>query len=184
MLYHAFQINTHRRIAVALLSLCIISQNVTTPAFAQDSREEAITAAMIYNFARFTRWPDGAMIEENQLLTICVSRASPLRAALTRIEGKPVHGKPVSIEAISSAQEIGTTCQVIVLSPELSAAPFTTSGEGILYIATDESVAPQFASIALVKIGRQIRFVANPAAAKSSGVTLSSKLIDLAVSVR
>lgn len=55
---------------------------------------------------------------------------------------------------------------------------------GTMYVSLDEAVGEGMASLSFVKVGRQIRFVADPSAARKSGIRMSSKLLDLAVSVR
>lgn len=153
-------------------------------ASAEDSRNYEVRAAMIFNFARFTRWPEHAFAAPAEQIIICTSGESNLYTALKDIEGKKIRGRAIFIENALYRSYEHRHCHIVVLTEELLERYAELEFGNALIIATAEGAGSQIASIELVNIGRQIRFIINPAAARASGVEISSKLIDLAVRVR
>lgn len=153
-------------------------------ASAEDYRSYEVRAAMIFNFARFTRWPEHAFTASTEPITICVSGGNNLYTALRNIESKKIRGRKILIRnALYSNFEVGS-CHIIVLTEEMTPQDAELQFVNVLIISTASGAGSKIASIELVNIGRQTRFIVNPAAAKASGVEISSKLIDLAVRVR
>ena len=151
---------------------------------AQTDRDNEVRAAMIFNFARFTRWPETAFSTSPGRLTICAPDGEPLSAALKRIEGKQIRRKKIVVKKTFGPRFDVGHCHVVVITAPLDEAASPPETGAALIISTEERIAPDIASIELVRVGRQVRFIVNPAAAKASGVQISSKLIDLAVQVR
>lgn len=172
-----------RKQALALASVFAILFPLQN-ASAQDTREEEVRAAMIYNFARFTRWPEEAFSPSEGRITICTSDSSILYTSLKKIEGKKIRGKEVAVQNSLYAAVEQKNCHILILTEANKGGYYQITYGNTLVISTVANAAPDAASIELVNIGRQTRFIVNPAAAKASGVELSSKLIDLAVGVR
>ena len=170
--------------ALACVAVCSAFAGGEGRARAENNRENEVRAAMIFNFARFTRWPEGAFADSEGRLTICAPRENALSGALKRIEGKRIRGKEITIRKKASFHLGAHGCHVVIITAPLSEEAHWLHSGNTLIISVAEDVAPDIASIELVSVGRQIRFVVNPAAAKASGVEISSKLIDLAVQVR
>ena len=170
--------------ALAFIAICSAFAGGEGRARAENNRENEVRAAMIFNFARFTRWPEGAFADSKGRLTICAPRESALSAALQRIEGKRIRGKEIAIRKKTNFLPGPHGCHVVIITAPLSEEANWLRNGNTLIISLEENVASDIASIELVSVGRQVRFVVNPAAARASGVEISSKLIDLAVRVR
>ena len=171
-----------KRAATLAATLAVLVTN--TSAAAENMRELEVRAAMIFNFARFARWPENAFKRSEKTITICTNEESDLYTSLKELQGKRVHGKSVSVKALQFSATDASPCHVVVLT-EAAAAPGVDYQFGnALVISTVQGAAPKNATIELVSIGRQTRFVINLSAAKANGVELSSKLIDLAIRVR
>ena len=171
------------RQAAALAAVLIVAPP-GQDAFAEDDREYAMRAAMIINFVRFTRWPDRAFERSAERITICTSGQSILYTELKRTEGTRIRGKAISVQNSLYFAIDQRICHIMVLTEETGGGGRQFQAENTLIISTVEGTEAESVSIELVNIGRQIRFIVNPAAAKASGVEISSKLIDLAVRVR
>ena len=173
--------------AVRLIAVLACVLKVLAPhhaALADGMRDDKVRAAMIFNFARFTRWPERAFEISKENITICASGRSVLYTALKEIEGKEIRGKKVSIKSSLYLSGRYSECHVVIITEEFVPQYNDLRAGNALVISVAEGVESEIASIELVSIGRQTRFIVNPAAAKANGVEISSKLIDLAVGVR
>lgn len=169
---------------VAALVIFMAASTPYQSALADNTRDYELRAAMIFNFARFTRWPNEAFSSLNGDIAICASNQSTLYTALKEIEGKSIRGKKVWVKNATYFGDGIDGCHVVVLTEENARRHELRDLGNTLVIAAAEGVGSEIVSIELVDIGRQVRFIVNPAAAKASGVEISSKLIDLAVRVR
>lgn len=167
------------------LSIAIAALSVAPPAIAQgsdDLREARFKAAVVYNFARFANWPPSRFEDAAAPLVLCVDPAEPLLAALNELDGRPVGSRRLRVKA---ARTFGQECHVAYVS-SFEAGPDHIAAlrrRGMLTVGESEDFA-RSGAIGLVKVGRQVRFEINTAAAKEAGVTLSSQLMRLAVLVR
>ena len=165
-----------KRIAF-LLGLAITL--LTSVAYAQTSRHLEYEAAMVLNIARFAKLPDTAFSGADDPYRICVREDLEIVSALTKLSGKTVQDRKVSVYPYSLDAE-PSGCHAMLLTDGM--AP--TRKPGVLYIALEEGVAVGLAPVELVRIGRQTRFNVDLGAADEMDITLSSKLIDLAIRVR
>lgn len=157
-------------------------------AVAECNCEDDVRAAMIYNFARFTRWPARAFENTDKHFNICASTGAPMMMALKALENKTLDRKQISITGIKTAPTQNQHCHVVVVTPDIA---FDIENQGsasitphTLYVAVDRGIASGISSIELVTVGRQTRFYVNLSAAQASNIEISSKLIDLAIGVK
>lgn len=174
----------HAMLRNAMLgAVVVLLSGVGAKAHAGTDRENELKAAMIYNFVRFTHWPDTAFSGSPEELVICSPGEGPINAALGKIEGKRIRGKRIVLEKNPDAVLRSNECRVLVAGQALDEAFQLRRSENILIISVKDNVESDLASIRMIRVGRQIRFAVNLAAAKAGGVEISSKLIDLAVRV-
>lgn len=150
----------------------------------EPTREYLIKAAFLYNFAKFTRWPDGSFPDSAASLDICVFGDDPFGAALDTIAGKTIRGRAVAVHRVASV-EAGAACHLLFISasemPRLTAILEALTGRPVLTIAD----MPDFAragGIINLKTNEQdkLRFEINAGIAKRAGLRISSKLLSLA----
>lgn len=156
---------------------------LAVPALAQDasSGEQATKAAMIYNFGRFTTWPDARFTGPSDPVVLCVDPSAPLAGPLQGVAGKPVGGRTLMVRQTS---QIDRGCDMAYVATRDASDSYVAGlrDKGVLTIGE----APGFTragAIQLVTIGRQVRFVVNQQNALASGARLSSNLLRLAVAV-
>ncbi|MEM6536431.1 MAG: YfiR family protein [Pseudomonadota bacterium] len=168
-----------KRLALAILCVAVVGG--TDKAAAQESREASLTAAMIYNFARFTTWPE-EYVETAPSFQICANGDTSVFNALKGLEAKSIKDMQLAVHDAREAKEGGIACHIQLIDAVVD--PSDEQKPGTLYVATHEGLgADKMASLTLIRVGRQTRFIANPDAAKQSDVQLSSKLLDLAIKV-
>ena len=143
--------------------------------------EQATMAAMIYNFGRFTAWPDSRFSSPNDPVVLCVAPNSPLAGALEALSGKPVGSRTLLVRATT---HIDGSCQMAFLADQDARPGYVSAlkDEGVLTIGAGAGFA-RSGAIEFVTIGRQIRFEINQKNALAAGAHLSSNLLRLAVTV-
>lgn len=177
-----------RTAALAGATACVLSQAVAAAAWAQAAAAEySVKAAYLYKFAPFVDWPPQALAAGAPLL-VCVVGPDPfgrvLDAAamgqavgdhkveirrLARVDGRP----PCHVMYVrkSAAQSVTEALAVVHGAPILTVTD-AADGEGSRGI------------LHLVVANNRVRFEVNPTAAAENGLSISSKLLDLALIVR
>lgn len=147
--------------------------------------ESDLKAAYVFNFIQFIEWPETDQAEQTDW-TVCILPFSPLRRALTALQGRPARkGRPISVRLVES----GTLddCQVLMLhasTPEtlLRALRALPPQHGVLTVADGPMLPPANADvmIALVPQAGRVGFTINTDATTRAGLTVSSRLLRLA----
>lgn len=168
-----------------LLLMLLLACCALRPAFADDAivaDESAVEAALLYNFALYTEWPELPAKE----FSICVLGSDPVLAALGPVRKKQLKGLPVSVTSISSAAQ-AQSCQVLFVgrSAHASIGDLATQigNAPILVVSEANGYDPKNVIIALIVHQGRIAFKINRTAAQSSSLTFSSKLLKLAQQV-
>lgn len=155
------------------------------PASANDgpARDAAVKAAMVYNFARFAAWPPSRFPDAESPVTLCVASSSSLAPALEKLDGQPVGGRRLAVRLTTAPS--GATCHLAYFDAESmgSAQLAALHQQGVLTVGEGRAFS-EAGVLALVTVGRQVRFEANVRAARDAGVSISSHLLRLAVAVR
>jgi hypothetical protein len=154
--------------------------------------EDTIKAVYTYQFGKFTEWPTTKFTNSEATLNFCILGKNPFRRpALDAIEDKQVKGRHLRIEIYPSgllSSEAIAGCHILFISEseknrlrgilaELREAP-------VLTVSDIENFAQHGGMIALVKSQQQVRFEINSVALRYAGLTVSSKLLELAKVVR
>ena len=168
-----------RLVAVGLALACPVV------AEAQESLETAVKAAYLYKFAPFVEWPAAAAHPAGAPFTVCVVGADPFGPVLDRaVAGQKVGDRPIAVRRLAAAAH-DSPCDIAFLGG--SRAQSVRDELGVLHGApvltvTDGGAAPGVVDFALTE-GR-VRFRVDDQTAAEDGLTVSSKLLSLAVSVR
>lgn len=145
--------------------------------------EYMVKAAFLYNFAKFTQWPEGTF-PEGAPLSVCVFGQDPFGEALQSIVGKSIRGREITVQTVTSV-EAGAACHLLFISESeqerLDAILKALVGKPVLTIADFPDFARSGGIIRLkTNKEKKIRFVINIGTAKRAGLQLSSKLLNLA----
>ncbi|HET8711677.1 MAG TPA: YfiR family protein [Spongiibacteraceae bacterium] len=163
-----------------------LSQRITwllfffLPMEAIAQEESAVRAAMIFNLLKFTNWPSS--VSAQAPLRVCLNEASPaFKNAMTMLDERVVGSHILKITERISNQTSG--CEVIVTDAEKNAYdPAKLVRQGILTIG-DGHYIDRGGMIGIVKIGNRIRFEINATTMQDAGVSVSSKVLQLAMRV-
>jgi hypothetical protein len=156
------------------------------PALGQPS-EAAVKAAFLPRFARYVTWPPPARPDAREAFQVCVIGIDPFGRALDQAAaGQGVDGHPVSIRRLQSASG-AAGCHVAFvqgangqatgqLLAALSRLPVLT--------VTDARSGAQRGMIHFSVVSGRVRFFIDDAEAAERGLSISSRLLALAVGVR
>lgn len=155
-------------------------------ALAQDSAEEKrlLKAAFIYNFAKFTRWPDTVWGRGDDPLHLCIAGEDQVIGALKQLGGKTIKGRNVSIRPLTEAHNPGDCHVLYVASSEQDQyLPIVDTMRNAPVLTVSE--IPRFGRsggiIELFQEKERIRFIVNQGASRMAGLKLNSRLLNLAV---
>lgn len=170
---------------LSCISLVLIAATINV-AIAQTSAEDEqlLKAAFIYNFAKFTSWPEKAWQAQDDSLNICTAGNDKLVAELMRLGGKTIKNRQLIILPMENIKNQGK-CQLLYIATSekkrykdiLASIP----GQPILTVSELTGFGRSGGIIELYRENNQTRFIINLAAAGEAGLVISSRLLILAV---
>lgn len=172
-----------RRLAAMLVAgAMVVAPSTAVPA--QEANEQLLKVAFIYNFAKFTTWPDSVFADPKAPITFCVIGKHDFGTAFDSVQGKSVGGRTVIVKYLSSYRD-KDECQVVYVAPsEKSRLPKIVSTSKEIHALTVSDIDGFGESCGIIRMVRgsddRIGFEINVKAAEESGLKLSSKLLNLA----
>ena len=178
---------TMKRLIYGLLGMGILLPVTLLPAHAMansDALETRVRAAFLFNFARYTEWPNAAIPAQTRF-RFCVAESEDVKKALeSTLADKQILGSKPSIDLLDASQTIDE-CHLLYV-PQLSegrqrAWLEAANNRSILVISEGRDFpksAPGMVGFFLVD-GR-IRFAINPTHVNQAGLQMSSRLLGLA----
>ena len=159
---------------------------IATQARAEVSLEYAVKAAYIPKFIPFITWPDSSFAAPDAPVTICVVGADPFGGRLEQAAGELKSGDRTIAVRYLPASDTAASCQVIFLgkADEMVAEGTLDAVKGKPVVTVTDSGLKAHGVISFVIEANHVRFDIDQAAAAQGGVTISSKLLNLARAVR
>jgi len=153
-------------------------------ALAQLPTRDEVEAAYLYNFGKFVRWPAAAA---QGPLTICVAAPASLRDALGRlVAGEQINGRPLEVKGLDRPESVAGCSILFVGSAEagrMDAFLAAAAGKPVLTVGDGPDFLVRGGTIQFVLMEDHVRFSVNLNAANREGLSLSSELLKVAVSV-
>ncbi len=163
--------------AVTLLVFSII--NSFSFAFSQ---EYELKAAFLFNFAKFTEWPEKSFSNESNIC-IGVLGEDPFGSAIDSLSGKIVKGKKVEVIRYSNVEDI-RECHILFVSDSekknLKHILGHIKNKNMLTVSDIKKFCDYGGMINLVTVDNKIGFEINLASSKLAGLNISSQLLKLA----
>jgi hypothetical protein len=176
-----YRVTTTVAVSVFLIS-SIVSAQQAKP------KEYEVKATYLYNFGRFVQWPANVAASTGDSFPICVIGQDPIGPALnTIVSGESIVGKPVVVKQISKPQDaLGCRVLYISLSEEtrLKEILAALNKATVLTVSDISQFSQRGGMIQFVLDGNKVRFEVNVTSAADAGLTLSSELLKVAVTVR
>src|SRR5262245_39214538 len=139
----------------------------------------AVKAAYLVRFAGYVDWPATAFATPEGPLTLCVVGEDPFGNLIDEAAaGQEVLGHPLLVRRLKAPPRDGG-CHVAYAGDDTRAQRLRSAG---MLVVTDGAATPGMIHF-VVRDGR-VRFIVDDEAAAQSGLGISSKLLNVALSVK
>ena len=173
-------------IRAALVALAFAAAATLWPAAARadQAAQNEIKANMLWNIAKFVRWPDGAFEKTRGQLVFTILGEDPLAEALAvTLSTKTINGRPVFVHFARRPQDAaGSQILYIAASEHGRMAEVLKAIEGswMLTVADSSGFAGRGGMVDFSTEMDRVRFEINQARAEKAGLKISAKLLALA----
>lgn len=165
--------------AIAALTGVIIS----SPAVAQPT-DTAIKAQFLPRFARYVTWPVTATPKGGDPFVLCVIGDDPFGGQLDdAARSQLIDGRRIVVRRMDSAGS-ADICQIAFVDGPRAASLLAAIGRKPVLTVTDASEGDLRGIIHFVVAGGRVRFFIDQAAATQRGLSISSRLLALALGVK
>ncbi len=172
-----------RVLCAAAFSACCLSPWCGA---AETAPENAVKAAFLLNFTKFTDWPPEAFADQSSPINICIMGKDPFGAVLNAmLEGEVVNGRRLALRRMTEAPG-PRACQVVYIDTPAKELRVTLAGLGprVLTVGEGEGFVRDGGMIGFVVENRRVRFDINLTAVEEASLKLSSRLLNVARSVQ
>ena len=167
-----------------VLAAAIVAEGA--PARAQPT-ENAVKAAFLPKFARYVQWPGTSHPAPHQTFVLCVIGRDPFGAQLDRAAAsEAIDGRTVTVRRFDSADGASGCHLAFVRGPTAQDTArwlLALRSQPVLTITDSRNGSPRGIIHFSVAAGR-VRFFIDDAEAAAHGLTISSRLLALALGVR
>lgn len=147
----------------------------------------AVKAAFLPRFARYVTWPPAATPKAGEPFVLCVIGDDPFGGALDgSARSQSIDGHPIIVRRLDSAAAAGG-CSIAMVEGSRN----QSAGQMLAALAhkpvltvTDASNGGSRGIIHFTVVGGRVRFFIDQASAAERGMTISSRLLALALGVR
>lgn len=164
------------------LLLCAIAAFLLAPAAARSAvSDSAVKAAFLPRFARYVTWPASA--RSNGPITICVIGDDPFGRMLDdAASSQQVDGRSFVVRHLASTSG-ASDCAIAFVDGGRSGEILAALGRQPILTVTDARTSSQRGVIHFAVVGGRVRFFIDNAQAQARGLTISSRLLALAIGV-
>jgi len=170
----------------ALMLLVAATLVPCAPAIAEPT-DTAVKAAFLPRFARYVTWPATAMPKGGDPFVLCVIGGDPFGTALDdAARSQFVDGRRIVVRRMSSVTG-NENCQIAFVQgskAQSSAQLIAAFGHRAILSVTDAGSGSQRGIIHFAVVGGRVRFFIDQSSATRNGLTISSRLLALAIGVK
>jgi len=166
-----------------LAGLCLVA---ASPARAQQGDlEYAVKANFLYKFVPFVEWPADRFVSETEAINICVVGPDPFGSILEdAVAGQSVGAHAIVVHRLD-AMTVNAGCHVLfAVGPQTLEALNRVRGSAVLTVTDAELSGNDRGIIHFLIADNRVRFVIDTGMAAENRLTVSSRLLALALSVR
>ena len=165
---------------LAALAVSIVA---CAPALGQPT-DIAVKAAFLPRFARYVTWPTAAMPRGSDPFVLCVIGTDPFGGLLDdAARSQSVDGRAIAVRRMDSAAATDN-CQIAFVGGGRPGQLIAALGRRPVLTVTDATNGGERGIIHFVVMGGRVRFYIDQALATQRGLSISSRLLALAVGVR
>lgn len=148
------------------------------------SLEYSVKANYLIRFAAFVEWPSRAFASPQAPVVLCVVGRDPFEGALDRLaRGQTAHGRPLAVRRPATV-DATAGCHILYVGQGGSALIPAVAEPRAVLLVTDAAVTTERGMIHFAVSESRVRFHIDLQAASRSGLSISSRLLNLALSVR
>jgi len=150
----------------------------------QTAEEESLKSYFIFNFIKYINWPPEAL---SDYFTISVYKSDKFTGRLREIAAQQkLKSMPVQIKIVNSLEEAASSHVIVI--PEENSNYFSKifqnfSNSPVLLITEKKGLGREGASINMRVTNNKIRFSINKTSIDNHGLSVSAKLLNLALEV-
>lgn len=171
-------------VVMAVWGLMLPGGAVAGPAPTPSELEYSVKANYLVRFAAFVGWPSRAFGAAETPVMICVAGRDPFNGSLDRaVRGQTAHGRALAVRRPATV-EATAGCHILYVGKGGSALIPAAESRAPMLVVTDSDVTAERGMIHFVVSDARVRFHIDLAAASRSGLSISSRLLNLALSVR
>ncbi len=149
--------------------------------------EYQVRAAIILNLAKFVVWPASRTADPRAPFVVGLLGYNEQSAAIERaFAGRTVGGRPAAVRRISQGERVNDCFMIYVAATEqrhYEQIAAELARAGVLTVSDDERFVFDNGVVGLPLAGDHVQIQINLARAQSSGLTISSRLLQLATVV-
>ncbi len=149
--------------------------------------EHELKAAYLYQFALFTSWPEEAFESDDAPIIIGVLGEYPFGKALDEIiQGRTASNRPLRTKRVRNLESLRKCHVLFICQSEKDKVPEIlekVKEKNILTVADMDGFMEQGGAISFLVKDKKVRFAVNVKSATQAGLKLSSKLLQVAVTV-
>jgi hypothetical protein len=172
--------------ASALLVLVLVLAPWPAVTYAQPASEAAVKAGFLYNFAKFTDWPE-SRLPLTAPLVFCVTDKQVADALQTLISGRSIAARRLVVTRLQIDDLMADCALLYVGALEAKRATrllASLRGASVLSIGDTEGFAEAGGTIQFIRENSRLRFAVNVAAATREQLRRGSQLLALATLVK
>jgi len=152
------------------------------------SLEYSVKAAYLAKFGNFVHWPDSVFTSPASAINLCVAGEDPFGETLDKaVSGQHVGERPIAVRRLKTVER-NSGCQILYIAgssaQSVVQALDAVRGASVLTVtdaASDDNAA---GIVRLVVKDNHVRFDIDDQAASQCGLTISSELLKLALTVK
>lgn len=177
-----------RRSIPALAACLILLASGAAARPASDALEYAVKATYLYKFAPFIEWPEAALPSPSSPIALCVAGDDPFGDLLDQaVGGQRIGQHPIEVHRMQTARP-DSGCHIMYVAGSavqpVAQALDAIRGTPVLTVTDSASGADAKGIVHFVIRDNRVRFEIDDHAAAENGITISSKVLSLATSVR
>lgn len=145
--------------------------------------EQKIKAGLIYNFLKFTAWPESSLSQNGGKLNVCLFGGDPFDGYLYPLEGRTAQQYLISIKKIDAINQLNSCNLIVVHHDRKGSLPQlfqSLKGKPILTISDINDFARQGGMVEMVKEEERVNLYINEKEASNAGVQIQSRILKFA----
>ena len=147
-----------------------------------------VKAAMVYKFLGYSTWPDNRFVDQQSPYRIWVIGSDDIKNELEEIVvQRTINGRPIEIYPAKTVNQIKDAHLVFVSKEMEMSLPKLTplaKRKSFIIVTESENGLVSGSTINLRLVESRIRFEISLSSAKENGITFSSRLLAIAISVK